>query len=87
MENQKQPQLSDHIQLLALLNATFLNCFYNITVTRLSLRLQGSFYEYPTIRTCYDIPVKFTRTDDGGTHYFEGNLIIEGMTLEIVLTT
>lgn len=86
MENQKQPQMNEAVQLLASLDATFLNCFYCISVNNADVRLQGHFKQLPIMLTYYDIHVQFKRIGNDGTYFYEGKFMNKGVTLEIVLT-
>lgn len=86
MENKKQPQMSEAVELLASLDATFLNCFYCISVTNADVRLQGHFKQLPIMLTYYDILVQFKRIGNDGTYFYEGKSINSLLPFEIVLT-
>lgn len=73
------------IDLLASLDADFVNCFYCVNITR-QICLQGRFDKYSTMLNFYTFAVQLKRTDDTGTQYFEGVLTINGVQIEIVLT-
>ena len=77
--------MKNSIDLLASLDAQFLNCFYSVNVSR-EIRLQGRFDNYAAMLAVYTFAVQLKRTDDTGTQYFEGVLEINGVQIEIVLT-
>jgi hypothetical protein len=77
--------MKNSIDLLASLDADFVNCFYSIGINP-TLRLQGKFDKYAAMLSVYTFPVQLTRTDDTGTQYFDVVLIINGVQIEIVLT-
>jgi len=86
MENQKQPQMKNFIDLLASLDQDFVNCFYSVNVQISEIRLQGTFDKFAEMSSIYTFPVQHKRTIDNGTQFFEGTLKINGVNIEIVLT-
>ena len=86
MQNQKQPQMKNCIDLLASLNQDFVNCFYSVNVQLSEIRLQGRFDKVAEMSSIYTFSVQYKRTIDNGTQFFEGTFKINGVTIEIVLT-
>lgn len=77
--------MKNSIDLLASLDADFVNCFYSINVND-EIRLQGRFDNYAAMLAVYTFAVQLKRTDDTGTQYFKGVLEINGVQIQITLT-
>ena len=78
--------MKNSIDHLASLDQDFINSFYSVHVQCNEIRLQGKFDKYAEMLSVYTFPVELKRTDDDGTRYFEGVLIINGVQIKIVLT-